>query len=395
MATVVWRGGATAVAQVDTLTPGGTIEATDVFTVTLADESGSTASVNATAGGTAVADVCAAVQAACAASDDPRFAAVLFVNTGTTVTVTARVAGVPFYCSVATTETGGGAADAQTFGRASTTANAGPHDWDTAANWSTATVPTAGDDVIIADSGYSILHGLRQSGTLDSIRRAASFRGDVGDRIAGVPLDIDATTVTIQGGGGVFRLQATCTTCYIEGTSAEAEAVVLGGTLTNLYVSGTGVRGEIVLRANTSLTNLDMHDVAATARISVLDGNTAPTSVRIGAGRMDFAGGTITTLRQAGGYVALLEDSAATTVEVYQGTLDDRTSGTITTLTNMGGTVTLANSTAASHTITTLHQLAGVTDLRSGLANVTITNNPTVRGGTLRTDVGRTIDPAA
>ena len=42
MANRVWLGTATAVAQVDHLTPGGTIEATDKFIVTLTAEDGST-----------------------------------------------------------------------------------------------------------------------------------------------------------------------------------------------------------------------------------------------------------------------------------------------------------------------------------------------------------------
>lgn len=395
MAVIRWQGGAAATAQVDTLTPGGTIEATDVFSVTLQGEDGNSTTVDATAGGTSVADVTAAVVAACSASQDPLFQAVTFADTGSAVTVTAKVPGVPFYCTVATTETGGGAADAQTFTRAGTTANTGPNDWNTAGNWSGGSVPSNDDDVLLADSAYSILYGLRLTTNLESLRRAASFRGDVGDRVNGYQLLVDATTVTVQGSGGVFRMQGTATDLYVEGTSNDGDAVVFGGTATNVYVSGQSVRGQIRFRANTSVTNLDMHDVAPSARITVDDGNTAPTLVRIGGGRLDWNGGNITTLRIAGGYVVVSEDAAVTTMELYRGTFDDRTGGTITTLTNLGGTVTLANSLATSHTITNLNQLAGTTDLRSGLANVTVTNNPTVRGGTLRTDVGVTVDTSA
>ena len=73
MATLRWAGGAAAVRQIATLTPGGTIEADDVFNVILTDESNVSQTEAVTAGGTTVAAVCDAIVAQCAASTQTLF----------------------------------------------------------------------------------------------------------------------------------------------------------------------------------------------------------------------------------------------------------------------------------------------------------------------------------
>jgi len=398
MATKIWLGGASTTAQVDTLTVGGTVETDDVFIVTLTAEDGTTTSITVDGpdhGGNATS-VTAALQSECSASTHPLFAAITWTNpTSTTVVATAKVAGVPFYLSVSTTEAGGGSADAQTFARTSTTANSGPSDFNTAANWSGSSVPVDSDDIIFQDSVWPVLYGLRQN-TLDpaSVRRGESMRADVGDRVKGYQLIMGTITdVFVRGSGGVFRLSGSKTNVYIEGTSPDNDAVVLQGTSTNVYISGPSVRGQIRFVANSTVTNLDMHQTGSTARITVDSGNTAPTLLRMGTGRIDWSGSTITTLTQTGGYFVLNGSAAATTVSVHAGTLDDRSSGTIGTLNVVGGTFTVKNNYATSQTITTLNQVAGTTDLRNGLSNITVTNNPTVRGGQLLADLGTTVDP--
>lgn len=51
---IIWQGGAAAVAQVDSLTPGGTIEADDLFLVTLTAEDGTTHVLSVAAGATTI-----------------------------------------------------------------------------------------------------------------------------------------------------------------------------------------------------------------------------------------------------------------------------------------------------------------------------------------------------
>ena len=121
MATLRWAGGAAAVRQIATLTPS-TAEADDVFNVILTDESNVSQTEAVTAGGTSVAAICDAIVAQCSASTQSLFKKVQFTDSTSHVTVSARVAGVPFYLSETTTEAGGGGSDGQTFAAAVTTA---------------------------------------------------------------------------------------------------------------------------------------------------------------------------------------------------------------------------------------------------------------------------------
>jgi hypothetical protein len=165
-------GGATAVAQVDNLTVASTIEIGDIFIVTLTPEPNcegsvaATQSVSVTCTTTVAATTATEIYTALAASTLSLFAAITWTNPSSgVVRGTAKVAGVPFYCAATTTESGGGAADAQTFTRAASTANAGPYDWNTAANWSTGAVPATGDTVYIDGRALNaILYGLDQHG---------------------------------------------------------------------------------------------------------------------------------------------------------------------------------------------------------------------------------------
>src|SRR6185295_12509087 len=112
MASTTWRGDAPAVAQVDTLTVGGTIEATDIFKMTI---NGKTLSV--TAGSTVAATVATTIATAWNASTIPEFAEITAAATsGGALTLTADTPGKPFVCTVSTTEANGDPADAQTFG---------------------------------------------------------------------------------------------------------------------------------------------------------------------------------------------------------------------------------------------------------------------------------------
>src|SRR5690349_17360674 len=153
MANPAWLGGASSVAQVVHLTPGGTIEVGDKFIVTLTDKDGyytgvqgATQSETYSAGGTTVASVCTGLAAALAASTQSMFAAVTWADATTYVTGTSETAGIPFYVSVSTTESDNSSADSQTFATSTTTSNAGPNDFNTAANWTTASVPTGSDN---------------------------------------------------------------------------------------------------------------------------------------------------------------------------------------------------------------------------------------------------------
>lgn len=214
MADVVWIGNARKVAQVDTLTVGGTIEATDVFIVTI---NGKDLSV---VGGSTDADtVASAIVSAFNASTEPEFTEITAAaGSGTgELTLTADTPGKPFTVTVSTTETGGGTADAQTFSRSATTANKGPNVADDGDNWSTGSVPTGSDDVYFENSSVSCLYELDNfsATAFASVNVFKSFTGDIGlpERNAGsggntyneyrpTYFQLAATTLNIGEGAG-------------------------------------------------------------------------------------------------------------------------------------------------------------------------------------------------
>lgn len=194
MANVFFTGLATPeTAQVDTLTVGGTVEADDVFIITLADENNETLALSVVAGSTNVDTVAATITTAFNLAKDYRFAAVTAaaVGSGGQLTLTADTAGVPFYATPTTTEDGGGAADDQTFTSASTTANISAFDWNVQANWLSsddiADLPgeTDGNDIVYIEgdsSGNAIIkYGLNQTGTSNNFLNLFITRAQVGE----------------------------------------------------------------------------------------------------------------------------------------------------------------------------------------------------------------------
>lgn len=176
MATTYWRGDAPAVAQVDSFTPGGTIEVGDIFIVTI---NGKAVSYSAT--GTTVASVCTGFAAVLTASTIQEFQEITWADATTTITGTAVTAGKPFTATATTTESNGGAADAQTFVRAAVTANSGPNDIAVAANWSGGVVPT-NEDVVVEGTDSSLLYNLsaQSAETWASLTVKQNFTGRIG-----------------------------------------------------------------------------------------------------------------------------------------------------------------------------------------------------------------------
>src|SRR4051794_15444652 len=117
MGTVRWRGDAPAVAQVTAWVFGGTWETDDVVKVTI---NGKTVSV--TTGSTVIATLLDTVVTALNASTIQEIAEITWSRSSSSLVGTCDTAGVPFTCTVSTTEAGGGAADAQTIDGAASSA---------------------------------------------------------------------------------------------------------------------------------------------------------------------------------------------------------------------------------------------------------------------------------
>lgn len=380
MGSLYWTGGTTAVAQIDSLTPGGTIEVGDKFLITMTAEDGSTTqTITVAATGTTVAQVCADVTTAFNASTNTLFTPITASNQTTFIRLTADSSGVPFYCTVTTTESDDSPADAQTFVRASVTANVGPNDWNTAANWSSGAKPVNSDDVVIDELGlYDITYGLNQGSlALTTLRIKLSFLFDIGT--ASYPLKLGATTwsygeaptsgVSTVGSGRIkltFGTAQHTGTVYATGTSTpddtgKAQLQITGGTHASnkLYVVGAA-RVDVATGTGQTAT-LSQVDVSGSGATVTLGSGVTWTTATCAAGTL-YLNSSGTTLTTSSGGTAYTFGSAATLTTVNGGGqtyLNSR--GTISTLNiyNTGRADFSQNPTAV--TVTTLNHYGGGT----------------------------------
>jgi hypothetical protein len=379
MASIYWLGTAsTGTQQEDRFTPGGTIEVGDVFTITLTDPSGSGTSqaVTATATGTTVAQVCADLLTAWNASTASLKSGITATDQ-TTYFKLLGTAGVPFYATPGTTESGGGAADDQTFTRTATTAASNPGDWNTAANWSGGAVPVNGDAVTIDGRGAAaVVYGLNQSAvTLASLTIKLANGNNVGTttsklRVGATVCNVGekATDGSRQAGTALVNLdfgtaQTTCTVYGSKntGTSGLEPVMLAGSHADNALVVHDGIVGVA--------TNLP-GDTATFATVTV-DGGT----VNLGAGV------THATVKVLGtGKVA--QRAASTTTEVDGGTLATDGTFLIGTLTANGGRCDLLHRNGGSDCVTTLNLRGGAVDFSGNAAAATV-DAISVRSGTL------------
>jgi len=170
MPTNNWLGTVEPVAKV------GTIDITNGDAATTYNVTVNGVSLSVT--GVASANTIAAdLQALLAASVNPYFQQITWTVNGSVITAIAFVAGVPYI--VTTSAVGGGGT---MTGLIQTVADTGPNHYDNIANWSLNALPTAGDDVVIADNDTSINWGLDQSGagTYLSFTVKASYLGRIG-----------------------------------------------------------------------------------------------------------------------------------------------------------------------------------------------------------------------
>jgi trimeric autotransporter adhesin len=360
VAIVIWKGDAQAVAQVTRCSVGGTIEADDVFTLTVGSKS-----ISVTAGSTVAADVVAGIVAAWNAlsgAQYPEFAAIAASDAGGgDLDLTAKTAGVPFTVTLSTTESGGGAADDQTFTQSAVTPASGGAFWDAGANWSSGSVPAGGDDVIIQNSGNPILYGLDQSAvTLDSLSIDQSFTGTIGlprTNAAGYVeyrdqyLKIGATTITIGRGDGAGSGRIKIDTLAVQTT---INVLNSGGAVENgvkpILWKGTHASNTVLVNKGSIAA---AHFAGETAAIAVLKQgyrtNVAGDSdIRLGAGcslgscAITKLGGTLevnssfTSLTQLHGETLILAGSPGV-LSIAGGAVRYKSAGTYTSATVSGG----------------------------------------------------------
>lgn len=355
MGIILFRGDAPAVAQVDTLTVGGTVEAGDIFISTISVKTlpVSASSTNLTTTAEEIAD-------AWNASEVPEYMEATAESASAVVTVTADTAGKPFTVTASTTESNGGAADAQAFVRAAVTASEGPYHWDTAENWNGGAVPVNSDDVYLSNSAVSIKYGLAQSAvTLTSLNIDASYTGQIGlapyDTEGGTArtyyqyratlLNILATTVNVGlgtgGGSSMIRLDlgANATTINVYSTGAAQQGSY------PLYIKGSASNYTLnVFKGHVGVATEPGHTATLpTVRVGsdtnptgdarlVLGTGCTITTVTVTAGQVEINANT-TTINAKGGTVVVLLAATVGTLTADAGTIYYQSSGTCTTLT--------------------------------------------------------------
>lgn len=385
--TLFWQGGAATVVQVST----GVIASVDAtpsnntFTITLG-----TASVSV-AGVTNAAATAAALVAAANSSTHPNFAAVTWsVPSGANVRGTADTAGLPFYPVLS--KSGGGTGTVTNF--AITTANAGPNDWSTAANWLTAlgtvsaAVPASGDTVILANSSVSIAYGLTTGITgLALLRIEQSYTGKIGLDYKSLATSIDGATVntsyseykpcylsievislrigdlpTFGSPSGSSRIlidlgsTTTCTADILNTSASSADtsrpAVRLLGNKSAHILNvrsasgGVGVCAEVPGETSTFGT-INIADTTSTSKVYTGFGLTLTTWIQAGGNNVLQSNATITTETIAGGTLRTEGTGAVTTMNSYGGTTNHNSTGTTSTINLQGGNVSGFGSSVA------------------------------------------------
>lgn len=342
MATKIWRGIMPAIAQVSTLTVGGTVAGGETFTVTVGNAS--YAVVAAASGAAAAAVQIHAVLVSAAVPN--QFREVTWTVAGSVITATANVPGVPITISTAAT-------GSATFVTATPTAATGPNFANVAGNWSGVTLPIAGDDLIIPDDSPAILYGLTSMTALfASVTVATRFRERIGlpnynrlgyleyrDRYWSINTSIltigEPTAAAITSQRVKFDLKATATNISVHrtgsGDTTERGVELIGGSNAVLSVSSgsvaaSSVAGEASDFASVTIGNqanvlLGAACVADTVvNRGILQANCVLPDLDVEAGRVT-ANAQITALDVAGGTVDYTSNATITSASVGPGNL--------------------------------------------------------------------------
>jgi hypothetical protein len=372
MADIRFIGKAPLVAQVDTFTPGGTIEVGDIFILTITGADGSVESITFAASATTAANVAAGLVALWNAATGPLMSAITASGT-VTVILTADTAGNAFEVVGTTTEANGDAADNQTFVRVATTANSGPSDVRNTANWSGGVLPgaVAGNNVYIEDA--TILYGLDLSGTAETLASLNVLRSQIGSNPAAgfLPIYLQVKSTI----GNIAKLVG-------PGTSTESTPINInfGATASTITIFDSGDNSNAydpAIRILCNSASTVLHLRKGKVGIALGNGETATmgtinqnydteqesdTELYLGAGV------TLTTLNKVGGKGII--NCGATTITNNGGDLRTEGSGAIVTLTASKGEI-VSNSTG---TITNLNAIGeSIIDFTKSSAARTVT----------------------
>tara|TARA_R110000824_G_scaffold5263_1_gene24399 strand:+ start:4781 stop:6022 length:1242 start_codon:yes stop_codon:yes gene_type:complete len=218
----------------------------------------------------------------------------------------------------------------------------------------------------------------------DIIFAVLGFTGGINEKCT---INLSGGVMELSGQGSYQTFDGTQTTINVN-DGGGTDMLHLSGTVTTLRVLGSS--GTVNVANSSTVTTLSM--IEAMFAEVIMGTSVTNTNITVSAGKVTTAS-NVTTAEAIGGILVINGTATCTTLTQHSGAfVQYSTSGTLGTLTVNGGTFDMSQSTASSVTITTctLYE-GGVIDERSGLGNVTYTNNIVSKGGLVLTDIGRTI----
>lgn len=329
MAIKYWRGGAKAVAQVTTISFSAYTSGVE-YRVTC---NGKVVAFEATA--STAANVFDGLVAALAAATDAEFRDFTAVNATSTLTLTGTQAGRPFTVTASTDDT-------PTATVTNAVAATGPNHLFEAANWVGGAAPSAGDDLVFADTAASVLYGLESTGSdYGDITVDSTFTGQIGlpaTNAAGYPeyrprfLKLgNAAAYALTIGQGRGR------------QSSRIQIDANGGDLTaTIFGSGAGDSTYAITIINTANTSdiaisggsvlVDATSSGGTATVRITPGATGQAQVELSE-RITAAG----AITMSGGSLRLR--GVATSLEAYDNAQAIVTGNLTTAKTGQGGSI--------------------------------------------------------
>lgn len=336
MAKLVFIGAAQAVAQVETITFGGTWANGETASVTIGAK---TVTYTAVGGSETPSTMAAGLQALLAASDEPEFSDITWTVNAAVITATGSTAGIPHTIGVAESSGSGTIADSVV------TAATGPEFWDNVKNWSTGAAPTTSDEVYLERADLPVRYGLPTSLVLAKFVMTQGTLGLPDWNEAGYaeyratrPIFEAAEVIigTELTGPTLCRLNlgsdATYMTVYNSTTQRsglQAIDVIIDDNTSTVAV----VRGQVgIATAGNATSTLSAVRVGPEGNVTLGAGLTVASV--ISSGTVDVAC-NVTTLTVDAGTATIRNAATATTIEVRGGQLLQQSRGTITNL-NVG-----------------------------------------------------------
>lgn len=248
-------------------------------------------------------------------------------------------------------------------------------DWETAANWDPANIPTTGDVVIIDYGSQNITAHLDQSACdFASLVIGPNYSGQVGNSTTDRLL-FGTQKLVIMGGGAAQYLGTGATydweEVYVRGIGpAGTGTAYLHGTIGMMHVQ----KGQVTVATGSAITTLYLDALAgAAANVTYTTAATTTTTAYVIAANVTVTAGTVTTLNVDAGTTTV---SGGTVTNLHQrgGTVYWATTNTLASALIMKGTFD-ASGDVNPKTITAISAFGvSILDLDNGMGNITLTN---------------------